>query len=329
MATSRARDRSVTCSRTTAASIPLGLAYGSHWLGVSFDGFLSVLSWFSTLALPLVFLWLGRTHLAEALVRARRSCVFLGTIGSSLAFDNQLIWVKSILPSGANLWPLYPRDAALVLVIAAFAVTIGGRSLKRAAITGVILAVTVCVHAQLAVYGLAIVGVLRALAWRGATGSASGSVRSRSTTGLTVVLSAWWWWPRFDVVVNTRTLLLQSWPGRPSPPLSPEGIIVATGIVGVLAVPGIVLAFRRPDRTLRYVATWLAVSIPLALGASALGDAGFITDRRVWLFAAIPDAHLRDRRHHRDRAQGATAPGDHHHRRAGRGPELARGAANP
>ncbi len=108
------------------------------------------------------------------------------------------------------------------------------------------------------------------------------------TTVLAFGLSAWWWWPRLHIVLDTRTLLLKSWPGRPSPPLSPWGILAALGMVGVLAVPGIVLTFRRRERTLRYAGTWLAVSIPLALAASALGDAGFITDRRVWLFAAIP-----------------------------------------
>jgi hypothetical protein len=265
---------------------PLGLAYGSHWLGVSFDGFLSVVSWFSTLALPLAFLWLGRTIWPKRWLEPA-VLAFLGTVGSSLATDPQLIWVKSILPSGANLWPLYPRDAALVLVIMAFAVTIGGRSLKRAAITGVILVVTLCVHAQLAVYGLVIVGSYGLWrAWGDRLREWLGEILL--TTVLTIALSAWWWWPRFEVVVNTRTLLLKSWPGRLSPSLSVEGILVATGIVGLLAVPGIVLALRRPDRTLRYAATWLAVSVPLALGASALGDAGFITDRRVWLFAAIP-----------------------------------------
>jgi hypothetical protein len=265
---------------------PLGLAYGSHWFGASFDGFLSVVSWFATLALPLVFLWLGRKiwpgrWFEPALL------AFLGTVGSSLATDHQLTWVKSVLPSGANLWPLYPRDVALVLVLAAFAVTIGGRSLKRAAVTGVILAFTFCLHAQLGVYGLAIsasYGLWRA--WRDTIRAWVGDIAL--TTVLAFGLSAWWWWPRVDVVLSTRTLLLQSWPGRLSPSLSAFGILVAVGAVGVLALPGIVLAFRRGDRTLRYAATWLLVSIPLALGASALGDAGVITDRRVWLFAAIP-----------------------------------------
>lgn len=265
---------------------PLGIAYGSHWLGVSFDGFLSVVSWFSTLALPAVFLWLGRRIWPRRWLEPALLC-FLGTVGSSLATDNQLTWVKSVLPSGANLWPLYPRDIALVLILAAFAVTIGGRSLPRSAGVGVIIAVTFCVHAQLGVYGIAVVGSYGLWrAWRTTIPRWIGEISL--TTGLAFLLSSWWWWPRADVVLTTRTLLLQSWPGRQSPPLSPKGILVALGVVGVLAVPGIVIAFRRKNMTLRYSATWLAVSVPLALGASALGDAGLITDRRVWLFAAIP-----------------------------------------
>jgi hypothetical protein len=265
---------------------PLGIAYGSHWLGVSFDGFLSVVSWFSTIALPLVWLWLGRRiwprrWLEPALL------TFLGTIGSSLAFDNQLIWVKSVLPSGANEWPLYPRDIALVLVIATLAVMVGGRSLKRAAVVGVILAAVFCIHAQLGFYGIAIVASYGLwMAWRDKLGAWVGQLAL--STVLAFGLSAWWWWPRLHIVLDTRTLLLKSWPGRPSPPLSPWGILVALGMVGVLAIPGIYFTFRRPERTLKYAATWLAVSIPLALAASALGDAGLITDRRVWLFAAIP-----------------------------------------
>ncbi len=150
---------------------PLGLAYGSHWIGVSFDGFLSVVSWFSTLALPLAWLWLGRRiwprrWLEPALL------AFLGTVGSSLAFDNQLIWVKSVLPSGANLWPLYPRDVALVLVIAALAVMVGGRTLTRAAVVGVILAAVFCIHAQLGFYGIAIVASYGLwMAWRDKLGA--------------------------------------------------------------------------------------------------------------------------------------------------------------
>ena len=265
---------------------PLGLAWGSHWLGVSFDGFLSVVSWFATLALPLVWLWLGRRiwpgrWLEPALL------AFLGTIGSSLGFDNQLIWVKSVLPSGANLWPLYPRDAALVLVIATLAIAVGGRTLKRAAVIGVILAVVFCVHAQLGFYGIGIIATYGLwMAWREQL--KAWAEQLALTTVLAFGLSAWWWWPRLHIMLDTRTLLLKSWPGRPSPPLSPWGILVALGAVGLLALPGIFLAFRRPERTLRYAATWLAVSVPLALAASALGDLGLITDRRVWLFAAIP-----------------------------------------
>ena len=233
-----------------------------------------------------MWIWLGRRiwprrWLEPALL------AFLGTVGSSLAFDNQLIWVKSVLPSGANLWPLYPRDVALVLVIAALAVMVGGRTLKRAAVVGVILAAVFCIHAQLGFYGIAIVASYGLwMAWRDKLGAWVAQVAL--STVLAFGLSAWWWWPRLHIVLDTHTLLLKSWPGRPSPPLSPWGILVALGMVGVLAIPGIVLTFRRRERTLRYAATWLAVSVPLALAASALGDAGLITDRRVWLFAAIP-----------------------------------------
>ena len=164
---------------------PLGLAYGSHWLGVSFDRFLSVLSWFATLALPAVLIWLGRRiwprrWLEPALLG------FLGTVGSSMATDKELTWVKSVLPSGANLWPLYPRDVALVLVIAAFAVTIGGRVDSSAlAVVGVILALTFSVHAQLGFYGLAIVGSYGLWrAWRDSLRSWVGEIALTGRAGI-------------------------------------------------------------------------------------------------------------------------------------------------
>src|SRR4051812_2373595 len=100
---------------------PFTFGWASRALGVSFDALVSVASWPFTLVLPLVLLALGRAlwprrALEPALL------VVIGTIGSSLAFDRNAEWVFSVLPSGANAWPMYPRDVALVAMIGALAV---------------------------------------------------------------------------------------------------------------------------------------------------------------------------------------------------------------
>ena len=133
-ATSRARARSVTCSRTTAASTRSAWRTGSHWLGVSFDGFLSVVSWFSTLALPLVFLWLGR-HIwpgrwfEPALLVVPRHDRQLARVRQPAHLGEERAAVRreplAAVPARRR---ARPRDRH------ASPSTIGGRSLKRAAI---------------------------------------------------------------------------------------------------------------------------------------------------------------------------------------------------
>jgi transposase len=114
---------------------------------VSFDSLLSVVSWFATLAPPAALLLLGRRLWPERPIN-QGILVFVGTVGSSLALDARVEWVNSFLPSGTNLWPLYPRDVAVVLMVFALGVAMGGESLRRYAAVGLLAGAAVATQAQ-------------------------------------------------------------------------------------------------------------------------------------------------------------------------------------
>ena len=86
---------------------PMVLGFGAKVLGTSFDGLLSVASWPFTLLLPLALLALGRALWPQRTLEPAL-LVFIGTIGSSLGRSESTEWVFSVLPSGANEWPVYP-----------------------------------------------------------------------------------------------------------------------------------------------------------------------------------------------------------------------------
>lgn len=266
---------------------PFVLGWGSRLLGVSFDSLLSVLSWPFVLALPLALLWLGR-RLWPGQVLEPAVLAFIGTIGSSLALDDQAMWVNSVLPSGSNLWPVYPRDVTLVLLVVALAIVVGDESRLRSFAAGAVAGVAICVHAQIGVYAVVVVAAYalwRAWperAWR------RWSVESAIVGGTAFLLSVWWWLPRLEVVIDTRRLLLQSYPGLKSPDTSLVGLVVALGAVGILAVPGVVIALRHHRRTERFAAVWLLTLAPFALIGSVVGDIGVMTPRRVLFLAAVP-----------------------------------------
>lgn len=266
---------------------PFVLGWGSRLLGVSFDSLLSVLSWPFVLALPLALLWLGR-RLWPGQVLEPAVLTFIGTIGSSLALDDKAMWVNSVLPSGSNLWPVYPRDVTLVLLVVALAIVVGDESRWRSVAAGAVAGVAICVHAQIGVYAVVVLvayGLWRAWperAWR------RWLADSAIVGGTAFLLSVWWWLPRLDVVIDTRRLLLTSYPGLKSPDTSLLGLLVALGAVGILAVPGVVIALRHHRRTERFAAVWLLTLAPFALVGSIVGDIGVMTPRRVLFLAAVP-----------------------------------------
>ncbi|MEO6469582.1 MAG: hypothetical protein ABIP21_10820 [Acidimicrobiia bacterium] len=265
---------------------PFSLGWGSRILGTDFDRLVSIVSWFAVLALPYALLRLGRAIWTPGRIEVAL-LVFLGTIGSSLGGDIYARWVYSVLPSGSNTWPLYPRDVALVLLIVALTMVIADDSPKRIVGAAVIAGLTVCVHAQLGIYT---VGVLLAhTGWQAVQHRQLRAAvrRGAVTAGVAFGVSAWWWIPRVAATIESSRLFLASYPGLSRPDSSPKGLLVALGPVGLLAVPGLVLAIRHRNRA-RFFGVWLVALLPLVLLARATGDAGIVTERRVWFFAALP-----------------------------------------
>lgn len=267
---------------------PLAMAFGQRVFGVSFDGLLSVVSWFMTLAWPAALLLLARRIWPGKLLD-QALLVFIGTIGSSLAQESTSEWVLSILPSGANVWPLYPRDIALVLLALSLAVAMGPPSMRRALGVGVLLAVALCTQFQLGLVATVAVSVwnLTAPSWPPRRDQLRVAVVTAATAG---VLSAWWWLPRILAAVEYRPLLLQSYPGVELPDFSAGGLVNALGLTGALAVVGLIVSVRRRDRGRpeTFFLGWVILFAPLLALATAIGDIGFITPRRIWLLVALP-----------------------------------------
>lgn len=265
----------------------LTFGWASELLGVPFDRVVSVVSWPFVLVLPLALLWLGRGIWPG---RALESAVFtfLGTVGSSLALDNRSMWVNSVLPSGANMWPMYPRDIALVLLVITLGVVVRDYARWRAPVAGLIGGIAICVHAQIGLYSVCVVIAL--LLWRAWPGSAllRWLVDAALVGGIAVGVSAWWWWPRLDEVLKTRALVLKSYPGISVPDASVISFVVAFGTVGLLAFPGAWLALRGRRSEERFAAVWFLALTLFALIAPLLGDLGLITPRRAWFLAALP-----------------------------------------
>ncbi len=265
---------------------PLVIGWGSELTGLSFDRFLSVVSWFAPVALPLALFALGR-RIWPAVVLEAGTLAFVGTVGSSVPVNRNVEWANSVLPSGANLWPLFPRDVALVLLILALVVALGEASWWRAVATGALVAAATCVQAQFGVLALIVV-----VGWRFASAERGRRVHALGWSTLmaasAAVLAVWWWVPRLVAVWRYRPLALQSYPDTGARDLSPDLLFAAVGAVGLLAVPGLVESWRDRERPPRFFALWLLAMLPFAAAGMALGDQGVITSRRALLFAAIP-----------------------------------------
>jgi hypothetical protein len=266
---------------------PFVIGWIARLSGASFDSVLSVVSWPFVLVLPLALWWLGR-RIWPGTVLEPAVLAFLGTVGSSLALDDRAMWVNSVLPSGSNLWPIYPRDVALVLLVVALAIVLGRGERWRVVAAGAVAGVAICVHAQIGVYAVAVVAAY--LVWRAWAPRAvkQCAVDLVILGGTAVVVSVWWWAPRLDVALDSRRLVLKSYPGLTSPDSSLAGVVVALGLVGLLALFGLVLGLRDRRPTARFAAAWLLVLAPLALLGSVVGDLGVITPRRMWFLAAVP-----------------------------------------
>ncbi|MBA3780021.1 MAG: hypothetical protein H0X16_12130 [Chloroflexi bacterium] len=267
---------------------PLLLGTGAEIVGLTFDRFLSAVSWLATLFLPLSLVLLGR-RLWETDLLSIGVLTLLGTVAAPFAVNESSLWVWTILPSGANFWPLFPRDLALVLlVLVAWAVLAEARA-ARVAGTGLLLAVTVLVHLQ-----IGIAAALLVAAWL-----AVGAARERAPgliadLGLIALIAAgasvWWWLPRLTTFSQSGRLILADFQGQSAFRMDLPGFVVQYGLVGLLAVGALLLLWRRhrPGPDLTIVAVWLAVLLPFVVLDRLLGGTDFFSERRVWLMASIP-----------------------------------------
>jgi|GEM_PF-6861626 hypothetical protein len=268
-------------------TFPFLLGFGSQALGVSFDGLLSVISWPVTLVLPFALLVLGRAiwprrTLEPALL------VFIGTIGSSLGRTDAAEWVFSALPSGANEWPLYPRDIALLILIFAIAIVVRNASTRRLVAAGALCAFAIATHAQFGIYTTLVVAGFAMLRSREAHGWPAALGRGAVVGTTAVIASSWWWIPRLIAAEQSRRFLLASYPGLQAPDSSVLGLVNALGVTGLLAFFGLVFVLRSRVTVERWFGWWLALFIPLAIAGRFVGDSGFLTERRIWFFASVP-----------------------------------------
>lgn len=270
---------------------PMGLGYGAHVLGVSFDTFVSVVSWPATLMLPLALWFLGRqiwdTPLPPALL------ALLGTVTGPIGNDPAARWVRSVLPSGANFWPIFPRDVGLVLLILVVALALKPLRTWTTVAIGALSALALCVQVQFGVY--AVVAASGALLWEHARGHGRTGLRrvllqTVLLGAVAVALSSWWWWPRLQAYRDSGGLLLKSFPGNTDPPATLLGLLGAFGLLGILGIAGLVLGFRTGSGRERLFVWWFAVFLPFAAVGLVAGDSGVLTGRRVLFLMSIPIA---------------------------------------
>ena len=266
---------------------PLFFGYASHALGVSFEGFISVASWFATLAWPAALLLLARRIWPERPLE-RGVLVFIGTIGGPLATRLNIVWVNSLLPSGANIWPLYPRDIGLILLVVALSIVMRDATFWRYAIAGAVAGLAICTQAQLGVLTTAAIAIwaLADAGWRPNT-----SALGRAAVGGAVAafVSAWWWLPRVVATVDSGPLSLRDYPAKLAD-LSPVGLVGALGVTGLLALAGVVLSARDHNRTKveAFFLYWALACVPLILLSTIFRDVGVLMPARAWFLASMP-----------------------------------------
>ena len=267
---------------------PLALGGTAAFFDISFDRAISIISWIAPLALPAA-LWLLGHRLWPVNRTAKGLFVLLATTAAPFSADKGMIWVSSVLPSGHNYWPLYPRDVALVLLVLIASASLNQRWQVRVLGSGFLLGLCIMTQAQIALFAVVVylVGVFACRRERGKLSQAVGQVGIAGFVAL--LTSGWWWWPRLFAALNSD-LLLASYPGAALLEMDIPTYIQSYGVAGLLGAVGVVMALRKRDFDLpvRLAVFWIASFLPFLLFARIVGDAGVFTERRLWLLLSIP-----------------------------------------
>jgi hypothetical protein len=267
---------------------PLAFGLVSGWLGISFDRVLSVVSWFGGPAWVLAAFAFGR-RLWPADRATRGAFVLIATVAVPFSRDETVTWVNSTLASSQAYWPLYPRDAALILLVLCAAALLSANPRRRVVLAGTLIGLEVMLHVQLAI----LTGwlVVAWTAWAVARGApARRLLEVPATAGIALVLSAWWWVPRIGPTLATHGSLLADYPGGHGPHFGLDSYMTAMGPAGLLSAFGFSLLvarrFRSPASTL--ILVWAASLLPLIALDRVIHGLDLISERRVWLVFSIP-----------------------------------------
>jgi hypothetical protein len=262
--------------------LPVGLQLGHGLLGADHGDLLAVLSWFEPAA------WVAAVAVfARALWPARPlpqlAFAVLLLLGVGSGSGALAVGVNAPNVASQVLWPLYPRDLALLLTLVAVGLALRGRWVWASVVTAVVVATEV----QVAVltYLLLTATLLlddrprRARTWL--LGSA-----------LVGLLSSWWWAPRvgWTLAWGTRTDA-RSFTGD-----LPHDVGAVVAGVGVLvlaaAVAGLVVLVRSSEgRGVRVLLSWSVLGC-LLVAVSLAVPSELLTLRRALLLGSVPLAAL-------------------------------------
>lgn len=258
------------------------------------DG-VKVLSILAAPCTPLVAYYVARVlgfGRAVALVGA-----FFATFGGGLKLTPDRVWVDALFTGQHNFFPLFPRDAAFLLLPLGLAWTYSG--LAQAWRPGPVLAglafgLMILVHTQtaffaapvLALYLLLIVAWKRELLHKAAR---NGLV----TAAIALGLSAFWWLWELIAIVQSGSFSVQMPASRVPVKLNPAEFPIEFGVFLPLGLIGIALTaqrlVRQRDPAALLLLVWWAAPVALAIFRPTDfpgGDTFF--PRRLWQLASQP-----------------------------------------
>jgi len=270
-----------------AGSWHLVFGLTSRALGVSYDGLVDAASWvwgpIWVVVLALFGLRLFRGDWVRTGVFA-----LLGTFAAPWSTAPSRLWVEGVLPSGHVEWPLYPRDVALAATLLAVWAALSQRRWVRVGAGPLFAALAITMHSQIGFLALLLAPLAVLIAPESGRTRRERVQETLVLLGIFAVVSAWWWIPQGEAWLRGPHLELKSWPGRVPAAIGPVDFFVEFGIVGLLAIAGAALFVRvRAWRDRRVIiAIWLGLLAPLLPISRFSSDAGFFTERRVWLLAS-------------------------------------------